>query len=610
MRVPAEKPEAFRTAGGGAADSGLEQQDACKDQSKLPHSKVPSAPLFSGQYIPQIASHGVLERRLPDNHGLVPDFYPVSIVSQLEKEAGLQPPPTAPGECGPAASAPFTAKVRCWFGLIFSFPAMLIALLGGVVFAFARQGLADPDIWFHLRNAEYLLTRLHVPRVEMYSFTVQGHPWINPEYLAEVPYYLAWRVFGLIGIKAVELLLVEGIFLGLIYLCWRESRNIKAAVVACYFTVFLAVVNFGPRTVLFGYGYLVLLLIVLERFRSQGRGPLWLIPPLFCLWINTHGSWSLGLVVFGVVVACGMIQGRWGKVEATRWTPSQLRKLCVAFGASIGALFVNPYGYRLVFYPLDLAFRQKVAVNHVAEWVSVDFHNTRGKVALILIVALVLAALLSSYRWQLHELALVLFGLYSGLTYIRFLFLLGILAAPLLAKVLADGVPPYRRAIDKPVLNAIIVAAVLVFIIRGFPSDAQLRQSIAKEYPADVLPYLKSHPHEGRVLNDYAWGGYLCWNDRDFKEFIDSRADIFVYAGVFQDYVKLIGLNKSQAILDQYGIRYVLFPRNAPLIMTLEQGPRWKVIFTGNTSVMLERIGAVPNIARERALSSRSELAW
>jgi hypothetical protein len=36
MRVPAEKPEAFRTAGGGAADSGLEQQDACKDQSLLP----------------------------------------------------------------------------------------------------------------------------------------------------------------------------------------------------------------------------------------------------------------------------------------------------------------------------------------------------------------------------------------------------------------------------------------------------------------------------------------------------------------------------------------------------------------------------------------------
>jgi predicted NAD/FAD-dependent oxidoreductase len=43
MRVPAEKPEAFRTAGGGAADSGLEQQDACKDQSWRYRTPRPSA---------------------------------------------------------------------------------------------------------------------------------------------------------------------------------------------------------------------------------------------------------------------------------------------------------------------------------------------------------------------------------------------------------------------------------------------------------------------------------------------------------------------------------------------------------------------------------------
>jgi hypothetical protein len=210
----------------------------------------------------------------------------------------------------------------------------------------------------------------------------------------------------------------------------------------------------------------------------------------------------------------------------------------------------------------------------------------------------------------LHELALVLFGLYSGLTYIRFLFLLGILVAPLLAKLVAGLIPPYRGEIDKPALNAIIMTGILVFIIRGFPSATQLRQSIAKEYPADVLPYLKLHPPAGRVLNDYTWGGYLCWNDRNFKEFIDSRADIFVYAGVFQDYVKLMGLENLQAILDQYRIRYVLFPRNEPLTVALEQSPRWKIIFEGQVSTMLERTGALPNVAPQRALPSRSQLAW
>jgi hypothetical protein len=38
MRVLAEKPEAFRTAGGGAAGLGLEQQDAYKVRSLPPLS--------------------------------------------------------------------------------------------------------------------------------------------------------------------------------------------------------------------------------------------------------------------------------------------------------------------------------------------------------------------------------------------------------------------------------------------------------------------------------------------------------------------------------------------------------------------------------------------
>lgn len=493
---------------------------------------------------------------------------------------------------------------------VFSFPAALIALMAGVTFAFARNCVSDPDIWFHLHNADYFLSNLKVPHAVTYSYTVIGHLWINPEYLAEVPYYLAWRALGLAGIEAISLLLLEGIFFGLLYFCWLRSRNIKASVVATLLAVFLSTVSFGPRTILFGYAYLVLLLIILDRFRTSDSRSIWLLPPLFCLWINTHGSWSLGMLVFAIVIAAGLVRGTWGKIEADRWSPSQVRKLLLVFAASAGALFVNPYGYRLVLYPLDLAIRQNVAVSHVAEWVSVDFQNARGKVALILIVVLLLAALLTNHRWQLHELALALFGLYSGLTHIRFLFLAGILAAPLLAGLLRDVVPHYRREIDKPILNALIIGGVLLFFILGFPSKAQLRASVAKDFPADALSYLKSHPPAGRVLNSYDWGGYLCWNDRNFNEFIDSRADIFVYAGVFQDYVKLLGLKNYNEVLDKYGIRYVLFPAKQPLTYLLERDPGWKVIFKGKISVMFERTGKAPRIPHLGSAEGANSEAW
>jgi hypothetical protein len=466
---------------------------------------------------------------------------------------------------------------------------MLASLVAMTVFVIVRgNGLADPDIWWHLRNAQYLLTNHRLPRFDMFSFTVIGHPWINHEWLAEVPYYLAWRAWGLVGLKAVSLLLLESIFLGLFFLCWKTSGNVKAAAVVCIFAVMLGSVSFGPRTLLFGYDYLLVLLMVLERFRSRGRAPLWLLPALFCLWINTHGSWSLGMVVFGIYLAAGLLQGRWGRVESERWSSSQLRKLMVTMAASVAALFANPYGYRLVLYPLDMAFHQKLNIAHVDEWTSVDFHSFRGKVALALVVALLIGSLLSNYRWKLYEVGVVLFGLYSGLTYIRFLFLAAILAAPLLAKFL-DFIPQYEPEIDKPLANAIIMAVVLGFMVGGLPTKAELQKSVDTNYPTEAISYLKAHPPAGPMLNLYLWGGFLEWNNRNIPTFVDSRVDIFEYAGVFGDYMDLLGMKNPEAVLDKYKIQYVFFPPHDPLTYALRHDSRWKEVYTGQVSVLFER---------------------
>ena len=476
----------------------------------------------------------------------------------------------------------------------FSFLTMLAFLLVTLEFIMTRGSVLDPDIWWHMRNAEYLFQHHQLPRADMYSFTVAGHPWINHEWLAEIPYYLAWRAGGLSGINAMMFATISLIFLGLLYLSYIETRHFKAAIVACSFLTFIASVSFGPRTILFGYLYLVLLLIILQRFRQKGSAPLWLIPPLFCLWANTHGSWSLGLIVFSIITAAGFVQGSWGRVDAERWTPSQMGKLVVTGLASIAALFVNPFGSRLVLYPLDMAFRQKLNISHVAEWVSVDFHDLRGKLVLALLLSLLVSALVRRTRWRLGEIALVLFALYSGLTYIRFLFLLAIVIAPVVTKIL-DFVPQYRPEADTPIINALVICLMVGSIIYYWPRSPELQKSISERYPAEALVYLKAHPPNGNVLNFYLWGGYLGWKDRELEVFVDSRVDIFEYAGVLKDYLDLLGLEQSKAILDKYKIRYVLMPHpggysESALIYVLEHDPEWKPIYSDKLSVFMERV--------------------
>ena len=88
------------------------------------------------------------------------------------------------------------------------------------------------------------------------------------------------------------------------------------------------------------------------------------------------------------------------------------------------------------------------------------------------------------------------------------------------------------------------------------------------------------------------WGGYLGWRDPQFRDFIDSRVDIFEYAGVLKDYLDLLDPKDPSPIFDKYQIRYVLFPPDEALTYALRHDARWKVVFSGQVSVLFERVEA------------------
>jgi hypothetical protein len=260
----------------------------------------------------------------------------------------------------------------------------------------------------------------------------------------------------------------------------------------------------------------------------------------------------------------------------------------VAWGTSVAALLANPFGARLVLYPLDLGFRQKLNIEHVEEWSSVNFHDARGKFVVVLLIILLVSSLLRSRRWGLSELAVSLFVLYSGLTYARFLFLLGIVIAPVLAKIL-DFLPPYRRELDTPVVNTFAILLMIGGIAYYWPRESQLQRSVDSQYPVQAISYLQTHPPSGPIVNYYLWGGYLNWKDPNLKVFVDGRADIFEYNGIFKDYLSLLLLEDADSILDKYKAHYVLLPLHEPLTHLMEHDSKWKTAYRDQLSVLFER---------------------
>lgn len=491
------------------------------------------------------------------------------------------------------ASAPFTfpaerplARSALWTR-VFSFPVLLALSLGATIFVFDSRSIADPDIWWHLRNAEVFVQTHSVVRQDFYSFTAAGSHWMNEAWLGELPYYFAWRWFGMRGIYLVMLTEIQLILMGVFALAWLESRNVKAAFCASWLAVWLATVSFGPRTLLAGWMCLVAELYLFALYR-RGKDLLWVLPPLFVLWANLHGSWLIGMVLLGIFCASGLVQGVWGRLEARRWTPQQIRKLALVGSFSVAGLFLNPYTYHLVLYPFEFAFKQRLNVSHVDEWMSLDFHDVRGKILFAMLAATIVLALVRRRRWMIHEVAFMILGFYSAVTYSRFLFLAGIVLTPLLAKEL-DFLPAYRPEIDKTWVNAILIAAIFAGCSLRFPSEDYLWRDTVHEYPVNALSYLHHFHPEGRVFNDCLWGGYLIWNARQIPVFMDSRIDIYEYNGVFADYLDALGVKNTLEILDKYHIRYVLFRQDNAVSYLLMHNTGWKVNYQDGTTVLLER---------------------
>ena len=466
-------------------------------------------------------------------------------------------------------------------------PVLLAAALSAIVFFFIPRSMADPDIWWHLRDAQILVASHTLLVRDLFSFTAAGSVWIDHEWLAELPFYLGWRLAGASGVFWVTVIAIELDMLGVFLLAWLHSRKLAASVFASLIAVVLSTISFGPRTLLFGWLFLLIELMLLQQSQCRPR-LLWALPVLFALWVNTHGSWIIGMALLLVYLAANAIRFRYGALESAGLSSSALGRFALVLRVSAGALFLNPYGWRLAAYPFNLAFHQRLNIENVEEWRGLDFHSPRGLTALACLALLAGLQLCRPRRWTSCEFAFLFIGTYSAFHYSRFLFLFAILIAPILARSLGEPDQPKHRQ-TRPLLNAALLLVLLGSIVSRLRHQDPADHRLEDLFPARALAYLAASPPQGRVFNEFLWGGYLIWNVPKLPVFIDSRVDIFEYNGAFRDYLDIIRMRNSLALLDKYKIRYVLYEKESPLVYLLQHTGGWHTDYKDSRVILLER---------------------
>ena len=485
---------------------------------------------------------------------------------------------------------------------VFSFPVLMGALLVGVAVFSARLNLPDPDMWWHVVVGKRILSTHTWPTSDSFSFTAPGAPWMAYEWLGEVVMALAARLGLFQGLTAL-LMALGAIYMALLYgYACLVSGNSKAALVSCAIFLPLLTVFFTPRPQLIGYIFLVITIICLERYRQGKQKSLWILPPLFLIWVNTHGSFAFGLTVFGIYWLSGLFDFHAGGIYTERWTPAERLHLAVVFLLCVLALVVSPYGTKEAAYPLQMAFSQPVNVSHISEWQPLDFQIWQMKFLLIVVLVFWLSHILLRQTYRLENVALLLLATYACFVHRRFIPFLVLILTPLIAKLIARWIPKYRPEIDHFALNAILMALVAFGLIMAFPSNNKLKKIVGERYPEKAVEYLSRHPQPGPMLNEYSWGGYLIWApDFHQKVFVDGRADFYEYAGVLSDYLAIADVKPDALfLLRKYHIQFCLIHQDSALATVLSALPDWKKVYQDKLSaIFVQQANQAPGSPRK-----------
>jgi hypothetical protein len=476
---------------------------------------------------------------------------------------------------------------------VFSLPVFLGAMLVVLAVLSVRGRFDDPDMWWHLKMGQIIWTTHSIPTTDLFSYTTHHHAWVPHEWLSQVLIYAAYRWGGYSGLMLWLCFFTAALFIAGYALCSLYSGNAKVGFAGAMTIWFFSTAGLAIRPQMIGYLFLVFELLALHLGRT--RNPRWFfcLPPLFAIWVNCHGSFFFGLIVAAIVLAGSFFNLRTGLLVSSPWLPRQRWMLGLALSLSVAGLLLNPVGIEQILYPLNTMLHQPLGISQVQEWQPLQLNEPRGVAMLVVLLCIFLLLVVRRSELFWDEFLLLALGMWLAVSHKRMVFVFGVLAAPILCRLLSTSWDNYDAQTDRPLPNAVLIAASLAVAFWGFPNPQSLSRQVELQSPVDAVAFINNHHLSGNMLNDYVYGGYLIWAAPEHPVFVDGRADIFEWTGVLDEFGKWAMLQSDpKTLLERYRVDFCLLAQQSPMVRVLPLLGKWEVIYSDNQSVIFMRNGA------------------
>ena len=466
-----------------------------------------------------------------------------------------------------------------------------------------RRG-GDPDIFWHLVTGQWMVDHHQIVSHDLFTFTVAGKQWIDPEYTTEIIAYLVFKVGGL---TLVSLAFGAVTFIGFL-LIWRRVRlemaNMVVAAVVIGIAGLAGAAVWGPRPQMITFTFTCLELLWLDRYlRGKSRAIYWL-PLVMIAWANLHGGFLFGLVPVGVAAFAEAVH--WVRRVDGDLHKRRTRNLILVFVGCVVAAAVNPNGIHLYGYVIQPQF-SGVQQSFIAEWQSPNFHvlQERGFELMLLLVPIAFIF----RRPSLWEVLLTLTVSYLALSAVRHSALFVAAETPLLIwsfsagwerMALAGHVRTRTARLGRDLAVgavAVLVVAVLgtAYFVHGTLSNQA--RATAANFPVGASDWLAAHPAVGtHMFNQYGWGGYLI--DRFYPQtnrrvFSFGEATLLGTTVMQQVADVETGNPDWQQIFAEWNIDYVIDVPGAPAVLALEVDPQWTKVYDDGFAVIMVKNSAL-----------------
>ncbi len=403
-------------------------------------------------------------------------------------------------------------------------------------FALAITQIDDPDTFTHLALGRELVYQRGFPAHDPFSFGASDAPYYNPEWLFDVGLFLVYLAAGTAGV----VLLKAAIVALAVWILWLDSRAqgesaaeapIGLATRAAILTTVVVMIwhRFVERPDIVLMVFLGFTIYALNAYLNTGRHWIYMLPLVQVVWTNMHPSVVVGLVPFAAIIGGGVAL-RVGTALVKRWwTPTraaipswrQLGVVTAVLASVLIAAGVNPYRFEPLTLPFKMADHQWLR-QEVMELQSPRLATWPGP---FVMTALLLLSLLGTItRLPLIPGLTALPFVRLGFSAVRFVFLLEIVVAPILARALTVIMAGVRGPVVRRLLlgGAVATAGVAVLTAGvtgagiGPLADARKVPGFAvneRWVPEAALRYLDARGVEGRLFNAFHFGGYIAWRD-------------------------------------------------------------------------------------------------